>query len=346
MSEETNTVLPADWQDLDRRFRFFQLLFVAVKAGIPTALASGPATPVALAGSLELDETRLRRVLRGLVWCGALDADEQGRYQLTPAGRLLLDEGPQQFTSNVRWQGEFFFRAWGQLDGYLFNGTPPFPQSHGGTALFPLLASDSDLSDLFNAPMTAHSARSSAAVAAHPTFSVARTVVDVGGGEGRLLIDLLLGHPQAYGIVFDLPYLEPAATALLDRAGLLDRGQFSGGDMFVPGAIPSNADVYILKWILHDWDDERATRLLSCCAEAMGDKSRILVMERLMPENVNATNATLVQADLNMLCLNGGAERTLEEYKLLFASAGLQVISALPVEAFPGFYLIEGDRPK
>lgn len=344
MSNTTENALPADWQDLDRRFRFFQLLFVALKAGIPTALSDGPVAPATLAETLKLDETRLRRVLRGLVWCGALDTDEQERYGLTPAGRLLLDDGPQQFAANVRWQGEFFFRAWGQLDNYLFEGTAPFPQAHGGTELFPLLARDSALSDLFHAPMTAHSARSSAGIAAHPAFDAARFLVDVGGGEGQLLADVLQTHTQAHGIVFDLPGLEASATALLNRADLLDRCRFCGGNMFAPGALPPGADVYILKWILHDWDDAHAVLLLRHCAEAMGDQSHVLVMERRMPPSVNTSNTFLVQADLNMLCLNGGAERTLAEYEALFASAGIRLLSALPVDGFPDFFLLDGVR--
>ncbi len=149
----------AEWGRFDIQFRHFQLLFVAIKAGIPESLADAPRPLNELSDALGFRADRLLRVLRGLVWCKALTTDARGEYLLTAAGRALLDDAPQSLASNLRWQGEFFFNAWGHLWDYLADGDKPFPKAHNGVALFDLLNEDPERAALFTAPMTVRSSQ-------------------------------------------------------------------------------------------------------------------------------------------------------------------------------------------
>jgi hypothetical protein len=288
------------------------------------------------AGALGLPSERLVRVLRGLVWADLLSIDEEGRYSLTESGRALLDDGPLGKAQDIRFQAEFFYRAWAGLAEHVISGAIPFDHEHG-CGVFDLLQRDPVLAELYAAPMASRSTEYSRIIAAHPTVVQARTIVDVGGGHGRLLTDVLSANPQASGIVFDLPVMRAPAMEVIERAGLSSRCRFESGNVF--RAVPAGADVYLLKWVVHDWPDREAVAILMRCAEAMRGESKLLVIERLLPESpAAAARSGLVQADLNMLCLSGGAERTLAEYRRLIRAGGLTMSECERVEDFYGFH--------
>lgn len=237
----------------------------------------------------------------------------------------------------IRFQGEFFCKAWASLYEYIATGQIPFNHAHG-TGLFERLDQDETLARMFSAPMTVRSSEISNAVAQRPIFDAVELVVDVGGGQGQLLLDIVHVRPRIRGIVFDRPVLQRPADELIGHRGLSDRCRFVAGDMI--DSVPPGAGVYILKWILHDWDDDRAAAILQSCAKAMTDASRLLILERLMPERITASTG-LVQADLNMLCCTGGAERTLDEYRGLLARAGMELLSSNQVENSYGFFALD-----
>ena len=322
-------------------FRHFQLAYVAVRLGLPTALADGSRTAEELAESTGVPVDRLSRVLRGLLWAGLLDVDA-GRFTLTDAGLALVDDSALGPAAEIRFQGEFFHRAWSALHEWVETGETPFDAAHG-QGVFELLASSPELAEVYAAPMTARCAEYSRAVAAHRAVAGANRIVDVGGGSGQLLVDVLKVHQHAIGIVFDLPAMQIAAQSLIDASGVGDRCTFVPGDMF--REVPGPADLYLLKWVLHDWDDERALAILRQCGASMSSDSRLLVIERLMPPEWKES-AALAQADLNMLCLSGGAERTLDQYKELLCSSGLEVVSVEEIEQSHGLHAIECRRER
>jgi hypothetical protein len=299
-----------------------------------------------------------RRSRRRSAWtrraCGAVDTDDDSGYRLTAAGACLLDDDPLSFAASLRFDGEFFFGAYGRLWDYQETGAVPFLRASGGVPLFDVLATRPDLAALFAAPMSRRSEQYSAQIAALPALAVLAdaaepgrpvTIVDVGGGEGRLLADILQTYPAANGILLEMAVLEEQATRLFANAGLAARCRFVSGDMLM--AVPEGGDAYVLKWVLHDWNDADAETILRRCRAAMqrsrseGREPRLLIIERLMPERVQAGNALLAASDLNMLCLFGGAERTRAEFAALITRAGLRLESVTPVEDAYGFFALE-----
>jgi hypothetical protein len=158
-------------------------------------------------------------------------------------------------------------------------------------------------------------------------FGQYKTVADVGGGEGAFLAKILAVYPRMRGILFDQPHVVTKARHLA-CATLADRSEVIGGDFFV--AVPASADAYLLKWILHDWDDERAIAILRSCRRAMSSTSRLIVVEYMVaPPNEGPEGKFM---DLNMLVITGGAERTREEFDRLFEAAGFKLVNPIPAE--------------
>ena len=328
-----------DFASLYTAFRQFQLAYVAVRIDLPVALAGGSRTAEELAAATGVPVDRLGRILRGLIWAGLLDVDAD-RFTLTDAGVELADQGPLAPAAEIRFQGEFFHRAWAALHEWVETGQAPFETAHD-QGVFELLASSRELARLYAAPMAARSAGYSHAVASHRVFAGASRIVDVGGGSGQLLADVLQVHQQATGIVFDLPTMRAAAESAITASGVSDRCVFVAGDVF--SEVVGSADVYVLKWVLHDWDDARALSILCRCNDAMCSDSRLLVIERLMPVNWKQS-AELAQADLNMLCLSGGGERTLGQYTRLLRASGLELVSVEGIEQSYGLEALECRR--
>jgi SAM-dependent methyltransferase len=188
--------------------------------------------------------------------------------------------------------------------------------------------------------MSERTAAFAPSVATGYDFSPMRTVADIGGGKGTLLAAILRAHTHLRGVLFDLPAMVPGAAAVLREAGVEDRCQIVPGDFFQ--AIPEGADCYILANVLHDWDDPTSVRILSTCRRAMANDGRVLIVERLIPENPTAAVPVLL-SDLHMLVFTGGRERTNAEYGQLLAQAGLNLASVQPVA--PPYGVLEGLAP-
>jgi hypothetical protein len=169
-------------------------------------------------------------------------------------------------------------------------------------------------------------------------------VVDVGGGQGVLLQRVLEAHPHLYGVVFDRPGVTEAARTRLAEAGLSRRCEVVGGDFFA--GVPAGGDAYVLSWILHDWDDEAAARILRNCRAAMSDDGRLLVLELVLsppnePHPPTAADRLARTLDLEMLAVVGGRERTEAEFRALFGRAGFGLARVLALEGLP-WCVIEG----
>jgi cyclopropane fatty-acyl-phospholipid synthase-like methyltransferase len=218
------------------------------------------------------------------------------------------------------------FRA--ARDGLLqavLTGEPAFSHVFGH-GLFEHLAKHPALSRAFDAHMADLSDQAAAGLLEACRFAPTSRIVDVGGGSGALLAHILRTYPQAHGVVFDLPPVAEGAKRHLAALGLASRCEVVGGD-FLLGVPPG--DTYLLSHVLHNWDDDRCARILGNCRAAMEQTGRVLVFERLMPERITKLERA-TEADVDMLVLTGGRERTEGEYRSLFAVAGLELTRVLP----------------
>lgn len=306
-------------------FRRFQLTALAIELQLPQHLAAGARTSEELSRVTGFGEDRLRRMLRGMTWAGLLRGSAAGAYEVTELGRLLIAEGPRTIHSFFRINSKIYYHGWGALHDYLATGAIPF-EHFNGEPVFDFMNRDPELRELFHGEMTSATGADAESIVAGYAFPEVGTFVDIGGGFGQLAVKILQKRPGLRGIVFDLPALREDAEDYIRCSGLGDRCRFQAGDIFAAIAPEEAADLFLLKWVLHDWNDDECVRILQHArmAMAMTGGNRLLVIERLMPEHTT-TGEDIVQRDLNMLVLNGGQERTLKEYEVLLQAGGLQL---------------------
>jgi hypothetical protein len=300
-----------------------QALYVAAKLGVADHFGDGPTTAEALAAATKSHAPSLARVLRLLVTLGVLEEGDGG-FTLTAMG-AALKSGPGSFRAAVQlFAGPMVWGAWGDLLRTVETGEPAFARVFD-TDSFGYFDSHPEEGANFDEAMGAFTRMISGAVAASYDFSALRSVIDVGGGEGVLLNGILKANPALRGTVFDLPRLEERARAQIAAAGLADRYAFHGGDFFE--SVPAGHDAYLLKHVIHDWNDERAVTILKSCRRAMGDQGKLLLVEGVYPPRVVATPECRGAAanDVNMLVCTGGLQRTEEAFRDLYAAAGFRL---------------------
>jgi O-methyltransferase domain/Dimerisation domain len=310
--------------------RVTQTLYVAAKLGIPDLLQDGPRASEELAGATGADARALRRLLRALVSLGVFAEETHGRFALTELGALLRSDVPGSLrAAAIFLADERNWRAWGALERSVMNGEP-VRGPRGTQAFLEESARDPEGAALFNAAMTSLTSAFDTAVTAGYDFSRFGTVVDVGGGQGALISSILAANPTLRGILFDIPPVIESARACIAEAGLAERCALVAGDCFA--SVPAGGDAYVLKWVIHDWDDERATTILRNCHRAMARDGRLLLVERVVPERIDQSAATqgMLLGDLNMLLVTGGRERTAAEYRTLLGGAGFALARIVP----------------
>ena len=305
-------------------------LYIAAKLGIADLLTAGPQESTALAAATGTHAPSLRRVLRALASVGVFAEDEQGRFALTPLGTTLQTDAPGSLRAWATVQlGEDHYQAWGELLHSVQTGEIAFDHLFG-LDVWQYRAQHPAHAQLFDAAMANMIGVFTAAVLASYPFATFGKVVDVGGGDGSLLVHLLQAHPQMQGVLFDLPHVAAKAQQRLTEAGLGGRCEILAGDAFT--AVPRGGDAYILSRVIHDWDDERSVAILTNCHHAMAVQSKLLLIERVLPSRVAPSSMAqaLVLSDLNMMVMNGGRERTEAEYQTLCAAAGLRLTQIIP----------------
>jgi hypothetical protein len=302
-----------------------QAIYAAAKLELADRLAGGPQHPDELAQAADADPKAVYRLLRALAGFGIFVEDEAGRFSLTPMGELLGSDRPDSVRSLAVMMGEELYQAWGSLLYSVRTGQPAFEQVFGKT-LFDYLKSTPESGATFDACMgTIHGAESDSVVAAYD-FDSCRTVVDVGGGVGSLLQAVLRSCPDVRGVLFDLPEVIERAQESVTTAGLDGRCELVSGSFF--DSVPAGGDIYLLRHVIHDWDDEKAANVLRNCRQAMPDHGRLLVVETIIPPGNEPGVGKVL--DLNMLVVVGGQERTRAEFESLFASAGLHLKQIIP----------------
>lgn len=329
--------------DLVHRGSMAQVVYVAAELGLADLLLDGPLQAEAIARASGCHAPSLHRLLRALVVAGLLIETDDGAFALSDAGRCLARDADTSLRPWLLWFGRHQWSVWSGLLDTVRTGESARKRMTGreGMSLFD---KDPQAAALFNAAMATLARQVTSEVAERCDMSDVRLIVDVGGGHGVLLEVILRANEQARGILFDRPHVMDGARTLLQRAGVADRCSFVTGDFFV--SIPAGGDVYLLKSIIHDWDDERAETILRKCREAMTDNSRLLLVERVVPQRLQACafHRALSHADLTMMLGPGGRERTSAEYERLLTTAGLRLVDVMPLVS--GFSILEIGRAR
>ena len=313
-----------------------QVIHVAVQLGVFDRLEGGVATSSALGAETGSDPAALFRLLRAAASLGLCEHLGDDRFGPTEAGRLLCTGTPDSIRGVALHWGDRLWGALSQLDQSVRTGRP---WRISGLEGFQHMANDPGQMAMFHQSMTDQTGPAARAILDVYDFSGFETLIDVGGSYGALLAAVLRAHPRMRGQVFDLPDLASASAAYLQQAGVLERARFTGGDFFT--SVPPGADAYMLKMIIHDWDDEHAARILANCRAAANPKSKVLIMDRVVPERIEpvASHLGTIRADITMLTAAGGLERTQTQFSALLGEAGLSLERIVPTAS--GFCVLE-----
>jgi hypothetical protein len=281
-----------------------------------------------LAAATGTDAKALGRVLRALCALGVFTTSPSGHISLSPIGGLLRSDVPGSWRAGMRFTaGPVRWRCWARLLDAVRTGTNAAERVLGGQ-LFDFYASNPDESRIHDDAMRSFSAGHATAIVAALDLNEARVVVDVGGGTAEMLSAILGAHPHLRGVLFDLPNVTLHSREVLAAHGVADRCRVECGSFFEH--VPEDGDVYILKNIIHDWDDERAAEILRSCRRCIPNHARLLLVEREMPE-VAAAGASVEAflTDLEMLVMSpDGRERTAAEFRTLLSNSGFQLRGA------------------
>ena len=303
-----------------------QALYVAAKLGVADLLAAGPRPVKELAAATETHGRALYRVLRSLAGVGIFRETAPQVFALTPLAEPLRSEAPNSVRRGMIFMGEgWHWAVWGDLMHSVRTGRPAWGHVHGAE-VFDYFADHPAEAEIFNGAMTDMSMSTAPAVVEAYDFSGTGTLADIAGGHGYLLAQVLKANPGMKGVLFDVAPVVAGADALLAREGVAERVEKVAGDFFA--GVPAGADAYIMKHIIHDWDDERAGLILKNIRAVMPDHAKVLIVETVVPEGDAPHYSKLL--DLEMLASPGGAERTEEEYRALLAGAGLRLTRVVP----------------
>ena len=311
-----------------------QMVYAAAKLGLADSLAGGPMTAEELARITGTHPRSLYRLLRALASVGVFSEDTERRFSLTPLAEPLRADVPGSRRATVLMMVGLFYDAWGGLLGSVRTGRPAFETLHG-QRFFEFLGENPDEARIFGDAMTAFNNRKTRAVLEAYDFSGVPVLADIGGGSGGNLVSNLRRYPQMRGILFDLPGVVERAE--IRAAGLDDRCRIVGGSFLE--AVPGGADAYLLRHILHNWDDERAVTILRNVRCVMGEGAKLLIVERVIPPGNDPMFGKLM--DLTMLVVHGGMERTGDEFRRLFEAAGFRLSRIVPTTS--DVSVIEGD---
>ena len=297
-----------------------QCLHVAAVLGLPDLIAQGNETSEQIAQAAICHQPSLNRLLTTLASLGVFTRDAMGRFRLTPLGDTLRSDVQGSLRDKALFEiGEPVWSAWGSCLASVRTGRPCFNQVHGVT-LWQYLAQHSEIAEVFHRFMTVQSKLHNTALIDSYDFSGIGTLVDVGGGHGSTLAAVLAQYPAMRGILFDLPEVVASAKKL-ETSRFSNRCDVVGGDML--SSIPPKGDAYIIKRVMMDLTDDKVVRVLENCIAVMGSRSKILVIDPIIPEGTTPHRNRLV--DLLMMNVSGGQCRTEVQFRELFQKSGLML---------------------
>jgi len=306
-------------------YQVTQAIHVAATLGIADLLRDGPLSSDELAARASAHPRSLHRVLRALASVGVLHEGDDGRFALTEIGEGLRSDAPEPVGGWAAYVGRpAHFRSWGALLHAVRTGENAF-RSVNGADVWEYRAQHPEDGAIFDRAMTDISRRANRELLDAYDFGRFGRVVDVGGGHGAFLAAVLAAHPGTRGVLFDQPHVVADAAAVLEATGVSDRCEVVAGSFF--DTVPPGADAYLLKAIVHDWEDDDAVRILRNVRAAISDTGAVLVVERELGAPNENPDAKF--SDLNMMVGPGGRERTHDELAALFAEAGFTLERAV-----------------
>jgi hypothetical protein len=309
-------------------------LDLAARLGIADLLASGPRSAEQIAAATQSNAAALRRVMRLLASVGVFAEREDGRFELQPIGELLREDAPGSMRAAVMvFAGVSIQDSWKELEWCVRTGEPAFKRADPDADPFVTMAKDPAAAATFDKAMAAFAPQTAAAVAAAYDFGGFGTLMDVGGGNGTLLIGILRANPKLRGVVFDQPHVAERARQNVKNEGLADRCEVAGGSFFE--RVPGGADAYLLKHVIHDWNDEQSKTILGRVREAMPARGKLLVVEGVYPPRIDGSLESRGAAanDVNMLVVSGGRQRSEEEFRELYRASGFRLTRIVPTLA-------------
>lgn len=306
-----------------------QAVYVAAKLGIADLLKGKPLTVAELARQTGTHERALYRVLRCLASLGIFRETEATVFGLTPTAELLVSDHPGSMRDAAVFMGEpWHWSVYGELLHSVTTGKVAWERVHG-KEVFPYFLEHPEEYEVFNRAMTSFSTNALPAIVEAYDFAGVTKLADIAGGHGMLLAGFLKANPQLAGLLFDVPQVIEGAPVLLEKEGVADRVELKTGDFFE--SVPSGADAYVMKFIIHDWDDDRALKILRNIHQVLPAHGRLLLVEMVVPPG-NEPHFSKIQ-DLEMLVSPGGVERTPDEYRDLLARAGFELRRIIPTKS-------------
>ena len=305
-------------------YQISQAIHVAASLGVADLLKDGLRSASEIADSTGANYGAMHRLLHALASAGVLEERADAQFCLTDIGQCLKSDSPQSRAAWARYVGRpYAWHSWGELRHSVMTGEAAF-QHIRGTGVWDWRAERPEETAIFDAAMTELSRNAAAAIAEAFDFVRFGCIVDVGGGQGELLANILAKCQQTTGILYDLPHVVAGASQVLQKRGVADRCEIVGGSMFA--GLPPGGDAYIFKSVLMDEDDEKVCSLLRSCRSTIGPSGRLVIIERLLAE---PNKRDIVLSDMLMLVVTGGRLRSLGEYSSLFGAAGFQMEQAI-----------------
>ncbi len=317
-------------------FFIAQCMYVVARLGVADVIKDGPKSINEIATTTEADPEALYRTMRLLVSEGLFDQLEDGRFTHNSVSELLISDLPE----SVRWwainMGDEQFKAWNGFFDTVKTGEPSFERIYG-MPFFAHLQQNPEASDVFNRAMGTEGTREKF-ISEGYDFNQFQTIVDVGGGYGKMLQTILTDYPAPKGIVYDLPSSEEGFWERTRQAGLEGRLDFIPGNFF--DSVPIGGDAYFLSTVIHDWGNDKARLILDNCYQAMQPGHKLLIAEQVLGSDKAPSLGK--RLDLTMLVIFGGRERNREEFQELLSSAGFELLQIFPTNS--RFSIIEALR--
>jgi orsellinic acid C2-O-methyltransferase len=306
-----------------------QATCVAAELQLADLLRDGPRSAADLAAATQTDPPSLLRLLRALTTLDICRQRDDGLFEITPMGELLAADAPGSVQAWAIWWGRHLWPVWGQLLYSVRTGKSA-RKLLMGTEGFKHLENDPNAAALFNRALAELTRLATDSFVRSYDFSGMNRVVDVGGGYGQLLAAILVANPSLTGVLFDLPHALEGGRKHLEQAGVASRCDFVAGDFFQ--SVPPDGDAYILKSILHDWDDARSREILQSCHRAMKPDARLLIVEQMLPDRleVSSQHQFLVRSDLNMLVAHAAGERDEAAFRAMLTASGFRISRIMP----------------
>jgi len=307
-----------------------QAINVAVELQIAELLVDGPKTTEYLANKTKSHAQALHQLLRALTTIDICRELSDGSFELTEMGNLLREDHSESLRSWTLWWTTNLQQAWGNLLYSVKTGEST-RMAFDGTEGFQHLDEDPKKAAIFNQALVELTHLTVISILDAYDFSKFKKIVDVGGGYGELLLSILKSHQNLSGVLFDRPHALEGARSLFEKEGIAGQCAFTEGDFFK--SLPDGADAYVLKSVIHDWDDQKSKRILQNCHHAMGSKGTLILVERILPDFLDTSDEhkELARTDLTMLVAFGSGERTEAQYKRLLDSAGFRINQIIPI---------------